>query len=273
LTTGADGTVASSWLDNRESSQQPFAAIRRPGQADFEMEQAVHTGQQGRGVCPCCPTTTLVGPDGTTYVAFRNLQDGYRDIAIGVRRPGQSSFEGPFPVVPPTWQFAGCPHDGPSLALVGDRLCVTWMDAHTGLPRCYFGSANIADLKFTVRPLNPLEEGSQGNARLCADTAGRLHVVWEENHSAASAPAHAHGEPAPTAPGQATERAIYYAFAPRADGDFGPAQAVLPKPNAVQTRPTLTVPRGGPVVVAWNELDESGKAIVVTRLTREPNRD
>ena len=49
--------------------------------------------------------------------------------------------------------------------------------------------------------------------------------------------------------------------------EFGTPRAVAPKSGAFQSRPSLVVAPGGAVWVAYNELDESGKAVVVTRLT------
>src|SRR4051812_23860014 len=39
LAVGPDGALACSWLDNRDRSQQPFAAVRLPDREDFEQER------------------------------------------------------------------------------------------------------------------------------------------------------------------------------------------------------------------------------------------
>ena len=155
LGVGRGAEVVCAWLGG-SAGQQPFAAVRRAGASSFEEERLIHPGQDGKGVCPCCPMAACFAADGTVYVAFRNIADGYRDIAIGALKPGQTQFEGPFPVAPPTWKFNGCPHDGPSMALLGDRLHIVWMDAHSGSPRCYHGQARLADMKFTAEELHPI---------------------------------------------------------------------------------------------------------------------
>ena len=268
LAVGPGGAAACAWLDDRAGCQQPFAALR-PGGADrFVEERLVYPGGEGKGVCPCCPTAACFAPDGTLYVAFRNVQDGYRDTAVARLRPGQSTFEGPFPVVANVWKFDGCPHDGPSVAVAGGALHVVWMDAHTGPQRCYYARANLADLKFEVRELHPAGPGTQGNARLFADARGGLHVVWEESLGAepADAPAgHQHGPPKV---GSGSGRVIQYAYLAPGQAAFGPARPVAPKPGAFQTRPTLVGAPGGDVWLAWNELDEAGKAVVVAREDR-----
>ena len=263
LGVGPGGEVACAWLGG-PAGQQPFAAVRRAGASTFEEERLIHPGQDGKGVCPCCPMAACFAPDRTVYVAFRNIAEGYRDIAIGVLRPGQTKFEGPFPVVPPRWKFDGCPHDGPSLAVLGEHLHVVWMDARSGSPRCYHARAKLADMAFTSEELHAIPVGTQGNAKLLVDAAGRLHVVWEESTtapSAANAGKHQHKAPTPT-PGSGGRAIQYAVLGP--DGRFGSPQAVAQRLGAFQTRPAITVTSAGRVIVAWNELDEKGKAIVVS---------
>lgn len=136
MSVGPSGELACAWLGSAAGSQQPFAAVRPAGADAFEQELLVYPGEEDAGVCPCCALTTCFAADGTLFVAFRDIQDGYRDIAVSVLRPGHAKFEGPFPVTAPTWKLNGCPHDGPSLAVLGDHLHVAWMDARTGSSRC-----------------------------------------------------------------------------------------------------------------------------------------
>jgi hypothetical protein len=262
LGVGPGGEIACAWLGG-PVGQQPFGAVRRAGASTFEAERLVHAGQDGKGVCPCCPLATCFAPDGTLCVAFRNIAEGYRDIAIGILRPGQAKFEGPFPVVPPAWKFSGCPHDGPSMVVRGEHLHIVWMDARSESPRCYHARARLADMAFTSEALHPISIGTQGNAKLHLDAAGQLHVVWEESGVAPPAEVsgkHQHGAPTLT-PG-AGGRAIQHATL-GSDGRFGSPQAVAPRPGAFQTRPAIVVTSAGRIVMAWNELDEFGKAIVV----------
>jgi len=265
LAAAPNGALLASWLDNRNGPQQCFAALRKPGAATFEPATQVHAGEPGKGVCPCCPTAALVGADGTLYVAFRNVSNGFRDIFVGAKKAGSEVFD-VVPVVPPTWTFNGCPHDGPSLARVGDTLHVAWMDARTGTQRCYHASANLIDMKFgAARELNADGPGSQGNPQLFADAAGTLHAVWEESlgaEPAAAGAGHKH-EPAAPQAGAGGRAIVYRSFA---NGAFGPARAVAAKPGAFQSRPALTGAPAGEIVVAWNELGETGKTVCVTRL-------
>jgi hypothetical protein len=262
-----NGSLACSWLDDRSGVQQPFVAVRSPGAAEFEVERLVYSGQGEKGVCPCCPTSVAFGPDGSLYVAFRNICDGYRDMAISRLLPDATSFEGPFPVISNTWKFEGCPHDGPSIALMGDRLYALWMDARSGPQRCYWGWANVRDMKFTTAQLHPGVPGTQGNPKLVADSAGTLHAVWEESLGIESPSDESHTSHQHAAPkvGSGGGRAIMYARQKPGDTEFGVVRAVAPKPGAFQTRPCIVAPTNDELFIAWNELDASGKAVVVTR--------
>ncbi|HZZ80564.1 MAG TPA: sialidase family protein [Gemmataceae bacterium] len=268
LALGARGEIGCAWLGSL-GSQKVFAAVRPAKSTDFEADRLIHAGQDSKGVCPCCAVAACFAEDGTLYVGFRNLTDGYRDIAVGVLKPGKNEVEGPFPVTPPTWKFDGCPHDGPSLAVIGDTLHVVWMDARTGAQRCYHASAKRAEMKFsTANELRAIPAGTQGNAKLHVEGAGRLHAVWEESSIAPPADAkHQHGAPTLGKGG----RAIYHAVL-GPDGRFEKAKAVAPSDGAFQSRPCVGIAPDGRINIAWNELTEAGKAVVVRIQERETSR-
>lgn len=264
LAIGPRGELACSWLDSRSKAQRPYASLRPAGASAFLPEFTLPGGTDDTGVCPCCPTGATFAPDGTLFIGFRNLADGHRDIAIVRLRPGAEQFEGPFDVVPPTWEFDGCPHDGPALVVAGGRIHVAWMDAHTGAQRVYYGHASLDDLQFRVQAMNAAGPGTQGNPKLFADAAGGLHAVWEESlmdepaAPAAGSRQHHHGPPQ-----NGAGRGICHAFAPPGAESFGPARLLQPVAGSYQTRPAISGGGNGRIYVAWCELDENGKSIVV----------
>jgi hypothetical protein len=269
LAVNGQGEAVCGWLDSRHGAQQLFAAVRAAGDEQFGDEIQLYAGQQGAGVCPCCLTAAAVSDDGEVFVGFRNQLDGYRDTWLCLVPSSGAAIE-PTPVTEPRWQFDGCPHDGPSMAICGGHLHVVWMDSHSGRPRVYYGRSPLGDLRFEAGPLHLAGPGSQGNARLCADEAGCLHAVWEasiDDDPPAKETGQKNGHAAHQhAPPMGAGRVIMYASSPRADGQFTPALAIAPRPKRFQTRPAIARGTRG-VVVAWNELDESGKRVVVTRLS------
>jgi hypothetical protein len=208
---------------------------------------------------------------GTDFVAFRNSDEGHRDIWIARAPAGAPAFEAPVPVTSASWSFEGCPHDGPALALGRDRLHVAWMDGHTGRNRIYTASAPFALPRFSPRELSPGSDGSQGHPRLIAGGDGSLHAVWDENLDADEAPpahaggghSHSHG-----AALSGSGRAIMYATTSGSD-EFGPALAVAPRAGVFQLNPAAVVGPDGQLLITWNELGEEGKQVVVVRLDRD----
>jgi len=199
-----DGTVLCSWLDNRNQVQQPFASMRRPGQEQFEPELMVYSGPDGRGICPCCPTQPWLSPNGDLLVAFRGNEADYRGIWLGRLPAGGAEFNQPQPVVPPTWQFQGCPHDGPTVGLSQRIIHLAWMDARTGIERVYYQQAAADTLQCPAEatpfpgasdpppstpspPLSPSPSTrSQTHPHLVVE-GERVQLVWDENLSAAMA--------------------------------------------------------------------------------------
>jgi hypothetical protein len=267
MAVGRHGELACCWLDGREAVQHPYSSVRLAGQDQFLPELRVPGGENDNGVCPCCPTSATFASDGTLFVAFRNLVDGYRDLAIARLRPGERQFEGPFAVVPPTWEFDGCPHDGPSLVVADGHLHAVWMDAHTGPQRAYYGRTALDNLQFQVQPLHADGPGTQGNPKLYADSRG-VHAVWEESlatePATAAAGGHQHG---PTLGGAG--RGIRYALLPPGANAFQSSRLIHPIAGTYQTRPAIVGDARNQIYVAWCELNEDGKAIVVTSVSND----
>lgn len=275
LTAGSDGSLLASWLEGRNGRSQPFFARRAAGSAGFDREQLVYPGPEGKGICPCCDMAAVRLPDGSSLVAFRNTDGGHRDIWFA-----RSAAGGPFG--PATalsldnWTYSGCPHDAPALAVQGSRLFAAWMSAFSGRNRVYVAdsAADGGDLSFARRELSPATRGAQGHPRLAAGAAGALFAVWDESLGEPPAPAvttsqgkergHGHGH-ALTGDG----RAVMLAVASSDGSGFGPATAVSPRPGAFQLNPAIAIGRDGSVFIAWNEIDTTGKRVVVVR--RQPD--
>ena len=265
MSAGPDGSLLCAWLDGRAKGPKPFAAARPADSEGFEPEQLVFEGPEGKGVCPCCDVVVAQATGGPRFVAFRNSEGGNRDIFVGRSRSGEAGFSAPVPVAPDRWKLDGCPHDGPSMAVVADRLHLVWMDAHTGKNRVYHAASPTSELEFTARELSRSSTGAQGHPKLVATPKGRLLAVWDESIGEApkeSGQSHGHG-PSLTGGG----RAIMLA-ASTGDG-FAPPAAIAPRPGAFQLQPSIASGPDGTAYVAWNELDADGKRVVFARIAAE----
>ncbi|MCA9176114.1 MAG: exo-alpha-sialidase [Planctomycetales bacterium] len=274
LQVAEDGTVACSWLDNRNHVQQPFAAVLPAGAAEFSPEQMVYSGTDNHGVCPCCSTAALHVPGTGTFVAFRGNEAGYRDMWVSISRAPAGAFQPPRRAVEtPQWQFDGCPHDGPSLA-ASTRLHMAWMDARSGVERIYYGSADLDMPKFDSRELFHGRDGVQGHPHLVAN-GDVLHLVWDDTLQ----PTHAPDEVSPERGSSGrpnhqghqvalagSSRTVLYSRSTDGGASFTEPVPLQPVEGAFQSRPQLAVTRKGDVFVAWMELGVGGKSVVVHRL-------
>ena len=267
LSCSADGSLMASWLDGRNGGQQPFFAQRPAGSAGFSGEQLVFAGPAGKGICPCCDLSAVKLPDGSNLVAFRNTDSGHRDIWFA-RAPSAGAFGPAMPLSLDNWTYAGCPHDGPSLVTHNSRVSAAWMSAHSGRNRVYVAGASTSDLTFTPHELSPATAGAQGHPKLAVTAAGRLCAVWDQSLGASTATAantgqakeHGHGH-ALTGDG----RSVMLAVASNDDTGFGPAFAVSPRAGAFQLNPAIALGHDGALLIAWNEIDTTGKRVVVVR--------
>ncbi len=221
----------------------------------------VYAGPENKGICPCCDLATARLRDGSTLVAFRNSDSGHRDIWLAVAPPG-APFGPPVPLGPDHWVFEGCPHDGPSLALAGNRLHAVWMSGHSGRNRLYIASSTTADLSFHPRALSPEAVGAQGHPKLLATRSGRVHAVWDESLDSAVA---SHAEHRHGASLSGSGRAVMVASLIDEDGRFGTPCAVAPRPGAFQLNPSVADAPDGALLVTFSEIDAAGKRIVVVR--------
>ena len=247
----SDTTVAAAWLDHRNNVQQPFATVYRSS-AD---EELVYPGPADAGICPCCHLNVLTTNEGDVFVAFRNNKDGYRDAFIAHRGRDDADFAAPIPVTSPTWEYKGCPHDGPSLAVLDNRIHIVWMDAHTGVQQVYYASGVIGEWNFEVKPIHA-SPSPQGHASISAAT-DTLRITWEESGASDSKAAeHQHGG------GSGASSAIYMVVSHDLGQTFGERTAISDSAAAFNTRPVLCECNNR-LLAAWTSLTEAGKSLIV----------
>jgi hypothetical protein len=139
--TGDSGlTVA--WLDerrggsvnhdhaNHDSTAGEDATIFSVSSQDFGASWEPNRPLWG-AVCPCCRVALARNPDGSTLAAWRKHYPGnVRDVVVGRIDDPQSE---PTRVHRDDWEYAGCPHSGPAVAVdSGGRSRIVW---YTGRPR------------------------------------------------------------------------------------------------------------------------------------------
>jgi hypothetical protein len=207
-TVGPDGRVHAVWLDHRglATSGQGAAAAHAHHNASVvdgaAMAQrsglyyaSLEAGGAGtpaterelaKGVCYCCKTALAAAPGGALYAAWRHVYTGnIRDIAFVTSRDGGRTFEAPTRVSEDQWQLAGCPDDGPAMAI--DRTGaahVVWPTVIGGdTPQGALFHASTRDGRtFTPRVRIPAPASPKpSHPQIVIGDDGRLVVAWDEN--------------------------------------------------------------------------------------------
>jgi hypothetical protein len=208
IAAGADDQLAVAWLDHRRLADEERAvgpehqhgagAVNAGADVDAasvamaQLSQLYFARIDGGnlprpltgGVCYCCKTTMGISADGAISIAWRHVYDGnMRDIAFMRSPDGGRTFPAPVRVSEDRWSVAGCPDDGPVLAIDGrDRVHVVWPTVVTedGEARKVLFHAMSSDgAVFTTRVRIPTE-GHANHPQLAVSGHGQLAVIWDE---------------------------------------------------------------------------------------------
>jgi hypothetical protein len=137
------------------------------------------------GVCYCCKTAMAHGAAGEVYLAWRHVYAGnMRDIAFAVSRDAGRTFEPPVRISEDGWSIAGCPDDGPAMAVdrAGHAHVVwpTMAAADRDTVKTLFHAMSPDGRTFTARTPLPTEATAfHPRAAFAPDDA--LVVAWDES--------------------------------------------------------------------------------------------
>lgn len=244
------------WLDRREQKRQLFTALMRG--PEVPLESAAFSAEAKERACQCCPTVIAFDSKGQLVVAFRDADR----IMLARGQTDTGSFESVVQVAEVISPADRCGHEGPSLAIDGDHLHLTWTDAKSGVPRVQYASANLENSKFEILELDPTSKSKQGNCRLKA-AGGQVHAVWEAEPLAEEFISIGQADPPDLPP----VRSIMYAQIAPASRKFGPARKVDDNLGVNQSHPAIAVASAGDVFVAWHETHGQSTSVVVKKLT------
>lgn len=186
------GSAAAVWLDGRNVGEHDetegegaMGLYARTVGADGVLGEELVLDER---VCDCCPTAAVRSRDGALVVAYRDRSKAeVRDISVVRVEEGRLRRAGPpTPPALPTWssndrwKIAGCPVNGPALAVAGDRIGVAWFTMGTdgqGRVSCAFtqdGGRHFSN------PLTIASERAHGRVDAEFDREGRFVVSWLE---------------------------------------------------------------------------------------------
>jgi hypothetical protein len=139
------------------------------------------------GVCYCCKTAIATAPDGGISIAWRHVYTGgYRDMAFSRSRDGGRTFSAPVRVSQDGWQIAGCPEDGPAMAVdARGRSHIVWptLVRENGRETMALFHAVTADgNRFSQRTRLPAGDAAF-HPQMVVTPGGELVAAWDEGSS------------------------------------------------------------------------------------------
>ncbi len=128
-------------------------------------------------VCDCCPTAAVRASDGALIVAYRDRSDEeVRDVSVlrvedgRAPKPAWSSRDG--------WKIAGCPVNGPALAVGPEHIALAWFTLGSGNESRVLCAFSRDGGRTFDAPVEIAAGGTAGRVDAAFDAEGRLVVSW-----------------------------------------------------------------------------------------------
>jgi hypothetical protein len=171
-----DGGIVLAWLEDSTLSV-----------ASGDEGEIVETEAVDDLTCDCCNSVPVFSGD-SLVVGYRDLDtvDGAvtRNVVAVVSHDGGSTFGSPSSIADDDWFIDGCPFSGPSLAVDGDQVYATWMDARQSIhpeqagSSIWFDRSGDGGVSFGTDVV--IDEGGHHTwPSMAVDDSGVIHVVWE----------------------------------------------------------------------------------------------
>lgn len=187
-----ESSLGVAWLDGRKLGLQHEghdSAQSDPSRA-MTLRAAVFDGYLQRSAeteidadtCTCCQTSAAATAGGAVLVYRDHARDDVRDIAR-VRFDGKT-WSKPAPVHADGWKMAGCPVNGPGIAMLGARAVVGWYTGAGNDNAVKLAASKDGGATFAAPVVVDHGPAVTGRVAVALD-AGQAWVVWqrEENHA------------------------------------------------------------------------------------------
>ncbi len=166
------------WLDGREMlGGGPMTLRSRVLSVDGSGSEETRGPEEvlDDRVCECCPVDAAT-VSGEPLVVYRNRSELEVRDPWSVRRT-EGAWSDPSPVARDSWQIAGCPVNGPSVAAAGDTVVVVWFTAASGSPAV---EAAVSLDRGATWGDPRLVDGSSpvGRVAVVMTTGGAARVLW-----------------------------------------------------------------------------------------------
>ena len=243
------GTVHLAWIDSREGRKNPKTYVTRSLSQGNTVEKNVPL--QGH-TCVCCRTSLATAPDGSIYIAWRQvIENKFRETVVARSIDGGKTYSAPIVVGHDRWDFQGCPHRPASIAVDGQgRLYVTWYtEGPDDVPGIYLATSDDHGQTFSPRTmLNQSKSSFPDKPQMAVDPNGRVIVAWEELSP--------------------VRREIYVRYSLDRGASFSSPQRLN---EAKAQHPAIAINGQGDGAIAWVEHAFPNNVMIVQNLTLPPS--
>ena len=175
---GPDGTLYIVWAGERDPklpddqvAQHLYLASTSDGGKTFAGPQAITT--DAARACPCCVPGITCGKPGEVWIAYRSSVANVKETRVIHSTDTGRTFTAK-QLSDHRWFKEGCPMAGPSIAVAGPTVVVSW----TSDGSMY--TAASADAGQTYSAPERLGQGRFN--QVAASPAGQILQVWDEGH-------------------------------------------------------------------------------------------
>jgi hypothetical protein len=192
LTIDEGGTPHVLWLDHRGLATRTKTAHDHHGDgADMAQFSGLYYSngaaerELAKGVCYCCKVAFAAASNGSLYAAWRHVYKGnVRDIAFLSSRDGGRTFSPPSRVSEDNWQLAGCPDDGPAIAIGDDGVVhLVWptvIGDETPQGALFYASTRDGRTFTSRQRIETLGGPKPSHPQIVVGPNRRVVVAWDE---------------------------------------------------------------------------------------------
>ena len=174
-----DGALYASWLDGRKGKSTVYMTKSPDGGKHWMPNQRASLGE----ACPCCRTAMASAPNGTLYLAWRQVFPGnVRDVVVARSPDGGITWEEPVRAHADNWVFDGCPHAGPSIQ-VDDKggVHIAWWTGKQGSAGVWYARSDNGAMTFSKPiPLGVAEFSRPAHVQIALGGQDRIIAAWDD---------------------------------------------------------------------------------------------